>query len=180
MTGPTDVPEVFVTDRLRLRPARDDDAPKIFSGWGQDEEVTRYLTWRPHTELADAEGHVARCKKGWERGSPLVWMLETQDGDLAGSLAARPRSHGVNLGYLLARDFWGRGFMVEALKPVVEWWLAQDDVFRIWATTDRENHASQRVLEKAGFEFEGILRRWEVHPNLSEEPRDATCYSRVR
>lgn len=180
MTEPADVPEVFATDRLRLRPARDEDAPKIFAGWGQDEEVTRYLTWRPHTELADAEGHVARCKKGWQRGSPLVWMLETPAGELAGSLAVRPGRHGVNLGYLLARDFWGRGLMIEALEPVVEWWLTEGGVYRVWATTDPDNRASRRVLEKAGFELEGVLRRWQVHPNLEDEPRDATCYSRVR
>lgn len=181
MAGRVQAPEVFMTERLRLRPATDDDAPKIFSGWAQDKEVTRFLTWRPHVELADAEDHVARCKEGWANGSPLVWMLENlETGELAGSVAARPRKHGVNLGYLLGRDYWGRGLMVEALNPVVEWWLGQEDVFRVWATTDVENDASRRVLEKLGFVFEGVLRRWEVHPNLSEHPRDAACYSRVK
>lgn len=69
--------------------------------------------------------------------------------------------------------------MAEALKPVVDWWLEREGVFRVWATTDLENHASRRLLEKVGFRFEGVLRRWEIHPNLSEEPRDSACYSRV-
>ena len=70
--------------------------------------------------------------------------------------------------------------VVEALQAVAPWWLSQPCTFRVWATTDVENRASARVLEKAGFELEGTLRRWDVHPNLSSAPRDALCYSRVR
>ena len=72
---------------------------------------------------------------------------------------------------------WLHGGGVEAVVP---WWLSQPGTFRVWATTDVENRASARVLEKAGFELEGTLRRWDVHPNLSSAPRDALCYSRVR
>jgi RimJ/RimL family protein N-acetyltransferase len=108
-------------------------------------------------------------------------MIEERDsGLLVGSLAARDGAHGVNLGYLVTADRWGRGYMVEALAPVVDWFLSRPDVFRVWATCDTGNQASARVLEKAGFAFEGILRRWDLHPNVSREPRDARCYSRVR
>ena len=64
--------------------------------------------------------------------------------------------------------------------PVVDWWLKQDDVFRVWATCDVDNPASARVLEKAGFEFEGILRKWDEHPNVAPGRRDALCYSRAK
>jgi RimJ/RimL family protein N-acetyltransferase len=175
------VPGEFTTTRLRLRKPVDEDAPRILSGWTHDEEVTRYLTWRPYDEISEARAHVARCKMGWDEGSPLVWMIESLESRaLIGSLAARPGLHGVNLGYLLARPFWGQGFMVEALEPVVSWWLDQERVFRVWATTDVENHASQSVLRKAGFQLEGVLRKWELHPNLSDEPRDSACYSRTK
>ncbi len=67
--------------------------------------------------------------------------------------------------------------MVEALEPVVGWWLSQPTVFRVWATCDVDNRGSARVLEKSGFQLEGTLRRWELHPNISEEPRDSLCYA---
>jgi hypothetical protein len=51
---------------------------------------------------------------------------------------------------------------------------------RVWAVCDSTHLASVRVLEKAGLEREGILRRFIVHPNISPEPRDCFCYSRVR
>ena len=70
--------------------------------------------------------------------------------------------------------------MNEALKSVVEWALAQPEIYRVWATCDVDNVASARVLERAGMGREGVLRRWLVHPNLSDEPRDCLCYSIVK
>ena len=174
-------PSEFRTDRLHLRKPVPDDAAEIFERWTQDAEVTRYLVWAPHRDVKDSEAHIARCEVGWSDGTSFVWMIEEQgEGALVGSIAARPGVHGVNLGYLIARDAWGQGLMVEALQPVVDWWLGQRDVFRVWATCDVDNAASARVLEKAGFEFEGILRHWDCSPNVGPGRRDARCYSRVR
>ena len=174
-------PETFQTARLLLRRPAAIDAAEIFQRWTQDPDVTRYLTWRPHTSLTESEAHISRCQASWEEGSAFVWFIEDREsGELVGSIASRVNQRGVNLGYLLARDAWGKGLMVEALTPIVEFWLSQPDVFRIWATCDVGNRGSQRVLEKAGLELEGTLRRWDNFPNLSPNPRDARCYSRVR
>ena len=70
--------------------------------------------------------------------------------------------------------------MTEALTSVVTWALAQPEIFRVWATCDVDNVASARLLERVGMEREGVLRRWLVHPNLGETPRDALCYSIVK
>ena len=48
------------------------------------------------------------------------------------------------------------------------------------AVCDPDNAASVRVLEKVGMEREGVLRRWMLHPNVSETPRDCLSYARVR
>jgi RimJ/RimL family protein N-acetyltransferase len=178
MTTP---PQLFETARLRLRPPVPTDAPRMFEAWACDAEVTRYLVWSPHADIGESEAHIARCIEGWRNGSPLVWFIELREtGELIGSLAARDQAHGINLGYLLARRAWGSGYMVEALEPVVTWFLSRPDVHRVWATCDVENTASTRALEKAGFEFEGILRQWDHKPNLGPGRRDARCYSRVR
>lgn len=174
-------PETFVTTRVVLRRPTLEDAETLFERWATDPAVTKYLVWRPHESVDEAYAHVERCQTSWEDGSAYVWFLEGRnDGRLLGSVAARRGAHGLNLGYLLATDAWGRGYMVEALQPVVDWWLSQPDVFRVWATCDVDNKASARVLEKAGFQLEGTLRRWERHPNVSARPRDSLCYSKVR
>lgn len=58
--------------------------------------------------------------------------------------------------------------------------LAQPEIFGVWAVCDIENRGSARVLEKSGFQREGILRRWIMHPNVSSKPRDCYMYARVR
>jgi RimJ/RimL family protein N-acetyltransferase len=58
--------------------------------------------------------------------------------------------------------------------------LQQPSIFRIGAVCDVENIGSARVMEKAGLLREGLLRRWLVHPNVSDEPRDCWSYARVR
>ena len=70
--------------------------------------------------------------------------------------------------------------MTEILNEVTAWALRQRSVYRIGAVCDVDNVGSARVLEKAGFVREGLLRRWLVHPNISDEPRDCYSYARVR
>jgi RimJ/RimL family protein N-acetyltransferase len=55
------LPDSFETSRLRLRPVAVDDAEAIFGAYAQDEEVARYLIWRPHRSLSETKGYVERC-----------------------------------------------------------------------------------------------------------------------
>jgi [ribosomal protein S5]-alanine N-acetyltransferase len=70
--------------------------------------------------------------------------------------------------------------MTEVLGEIVRWGSGQERVFRIGAVCDVENIGSARVMEKAGLEREGLLRRWLIHPNISDDPRDCFSYVRVR
>ena len=83
-------------------------------------------------------------------------------------------------GYVLAKKFWGHGFATEALVFLVDWSLAQPEIFRAYAFCDVENPASARVMEKAGMVREGILRRWHIAPTLGPEPRDCIVCARVK
>jgi RimJ/RimL family protein N-acetyltransferase len=70
--------------------------------------------------------------------------------------------------------------MPEVLTAAAQWAMQQDAIWRIGAICDVENRASARVVEKAGLQREGILRRWIIHPNVSAEPRDCFSYAMVR
>jgi RimJ/RimL family protein N-acetyltransferase len=67
--------------------------------------------------------------------------------------------------------------MPEAVRAVTGWALDQPGIYRVWAVCNVENIASCRVMEKVGMQKEGILRRWSIHPNISEEPCDSYCYA---
>ncbi len=174
-------PAIIETERLRLRPPVMDDATAIFETYAQDEEVTRYLTWRPDKSIDETRAFLRRCGASWEQGKAFGMAITgREDGRLIGMIELRPDAHRVELGYVLARPYWGRGLMTEAVGAVTAWALAQPDVHRVWAVCDVANPASARVLEKAGMEREGLLRGWSIHPNLSATPRDCWCYARVR
>jgi RimJ/RimL family protein N-acetyltransferase len=175
------LPDGFETARLILRPVARGDAPAIFAGYAQDPEVVRYLMWRPHQKLAETEAYIAECLAAAPNKSRTYALMERTEGRLLGAFALRrPEPHRLDCGYVLARPSWGQGLMTEALTEVTLWAMRQDDIWRIGAFCDCGNVASARVMEKAGLELEGILRRWLVHPNVSTEPRDCFSYALVR
>mgnify|MGYP001801538475 CR=1 FL=1 len=93
---------------------------------------------------------------------------------------AQVSARGVSYGYVLRRQARGPGFASEALRKLVEHAMADPHIYRTFAFCDVENLASTRVMEKVGMQREGVLRRYFVHPNTSDEPRDCFIYARVR
>lgn len=174
-------PEVLCTERLILRRPRKSDAAAIFAEYAQDAEVTKYLIWRPHRDIKETEEFLAGCLGRWASGEELTWGLTQKDDDrVIGMIACRIHGHAADIGYVLARRYWRRGYVTEAVRAVVDWVASVESVFRVWAVCDTANAASARVLEKVGMSREGILRRWNMHPNVSSEPRDCFVYSKVR
>jgi RimJ/RimL family protein N-acetyltransferase len=95
-------------------------------------------------------------------------------------IEARLHPSTVDLGYVLAREHWGKGLMAEAVSDLGKAALALPSIFRVQAFCDTDNSQSRRTLEKAGFAREGTLHRWVIHPNVSPEPRDCYMYALVR
>lgn len=62
------------------------------------------------------------------------------------------------LGYYIAEEYWGKGIMTEAVKQICTYVFDKSDMIRIYAEPFAYNAASCRVLEKAGFQYEGTLR----------------------
>jgi [ribosomal protein S5]-alanine N-acetyltransferase len=174
-------PRHFETARLRLRPPALEDAPALFEQYTQDAEVTRYMTWKPHTDASETDAYLRRALSDWEDGSAFPWVVtRTQDDQLMGMVEVRIDRYKADLGYVLAKAFWGEGYMTEAVAAVLGWAAEQETIYRVWAVCDVDNLASARVMEKAGMQREGILRRWILHPNISGEPRDCYCYAWAR
>jgi len=175
-------PAALETSRLRLRVPRADDAAALFAAYTADPEVTRYLSWRPHTTVADTTRFLRDyCEAGWASGGPYVWLISlSATGTAVGIIDIRPAGHRVEVGYVLGRRHWGQGLMPEAARAVTDWAIAQPEVHRVWAVCDVDNLASARVLEKIGMWREGVLRAWSVHPNVSPRPRDVWSFARVK
>ena len=144
------------TPRLLLRPGFPEDAPALAGAIG-DRMIARNLAvvpW-PYT-LRDAEAFLAS-----PRDPILPSLLIFELGDAAPRLVgscglARRRSGAVEMGYWIARSFWGRGYATEAGSALVD--IARTlGLPRLEAGHFVDNPASGRVLEKLGFEPSGII-----------------------
>jgi RimJ/RimL family protein N-acetyltransferase len=174
-------PEMIQTERLLLRKPRIEDAPAIFEGYAQDPEVTRYLTWKPHKNIRESEEFLHACGQLWRAEKDFAYAITLKGDDkLIGMFALHPMNLKIEVGYALARPHWGKGYTTEILRAMIEWVLGQPDIFRVQAFCDVDNIGSARVMEKAGMEREGLLRRYVLHPNISDEPRDVYLYAIVK
>lgn len=71
----------------------------------------------------------------------------------------------AELGYYISEKYWSNGIMTEAVKQICEYVFKNSDIIRIYAEPFAYNTASCRVLEKAGFQFEGLLKQNAIKNN---------------
>ena len=85
------------------------------------------------------------------------------DGSVCGCVCARMRgdvyAKSCELGYWLSEQFWGKGLMTLVVKQFCDFVFENYDIHRIDAEVSADNVASRRVLEKIGFELEGLYRQ---------------------
>jgi ribosomal-protein-alanine N-acetyltransferase len=120
----------------------------------------------PFTE-ADADSwinHTIEAAKS-QGGRSVSWAIRrSDDGLLIGEIGFHElkigEDHKADLGYWLAKSYWGKGIMTEAVKKATEYGFTELALSRITAPIFHFNVGSAKVLEKAGFMCEGILRSY--------------------
>ncbi|OUP18046.1 hypothetical protein B5F29_11840 [Lachnoclostridium sp. An196] len=97
----------------------------------------------------------------------------------AGRAFKQPKIHfrTAEIGYYIGENFWGHGIATHAVKQACGDIFARTDILRIFAEPFSYNAASCRVLEKAGFQFEGLLRNNAVK---NGKILDMKMYARLR
>lgn len=110
----------------------------------------------------------------------IAFAIEA-DGKLIGSISATRCGNihfrTAELGYYLGEPYWGKGYATEAVRQICNYVFQNTDILRIFAEPFAYNRASCRVLEKAGFQLEGVL-----HSNAVKNGRvqDMKMYARIR
>ena len=173
------VPESFELTNIWLRRPRLSDAPSIFE-YGSDPEVARFADWPRLTSLEPLLETLSRREILWNEGLEYYWIITLKDSDKAiGAISCRIAENAAEIGYLLNRKYWGRGYATQAARAIVDWALSQAEVSLVWATCDVENVASIRVLERIGMHREKILPNYRIRPQISGQARDAYLYVRI-
>ena len=163
---------ILYTGRLLLRPLRVADAPELLAIFS-DARVMRYWSTPPWQSAAAAHELIARDQLALAAGEYLRLGIERlDDGRLLGhcslfNLLSQCRR--AELGYGLAHDSWGHGYMHEALRALLHFGFSGLDLNRVEADIDPRNTRSARSLERLGFKPEGRLRqRWIVDGEVSD------------
>lgn len=111
----------------------------------------------------------------------IVAFAITVDNKVIGSISVSRQGNihrqTAELGYYIAEEYWGKGIMTEAVKQICEYVFAKSDMIRIYAEPFAYNIASCRVLEKAGFQYEGTLRNNAVK---NGKVIDMKVYSKIK
>lgn len=179
---PFPTPSGLETNRLFLRSLEQKDAGPLFVNYTSIEEVARYLPWRVHRDPIETQAmlqHAEICAAN-RSADLLAIVLRSHSSDPIGLINLGDSEHGISVGFGIAPAYWNKGYGQEIMKAVTNWLLRQPSVWRVWAYCDEENEASTNALIRAGMQFEGTLRRFATHPNLSPEPRSCRIYAAVR
>ena len=148
----------IIGNRVQLRPFHLDDVDDVFA-YASDPEVSRYLDWIPHRTLADTESYLRVCLKTGPR-MPITFAVESLDGGVIGSVELRiidPVRRIGEIGYSLARAYWGQGYNIEAGRLILDHAFGDLRLLRIQAVCDVANRRSYRTLEKLGMVRERLL-----------------------
>ena len=155
-------PQLPVNDRIHLSPVQVGDKAALVR-WLNEREIydRTLLIPYPYTE-ADADAFLNRLHETrFDAEHAVQFGIRQANGELIGGcgFAAIVPGHRAELGYWLARPFWGQGIMTEVTRTLCDWAVAEWHLVRITAHVVPENEASARVLEKCGFRCEGLLRK---------------------
>ena len=170
--------QTLETDRLFLRQLLPEDAEQMYTNWASDPEVTRFLRWEPHKNALETVGLLAAWATLYPNPDYYQWaIVEKASGQVFGSIsifnallgdpaqkALWPQqdcTDGIwEAGYCIGKHWWNHGFATEALKAAVNYWFENTDGGWLTCCHAKENPASGRVMEKAGFLYHHDAGLW--------------------
>ena len=158
--------------RVALRWLTEADAGALFAIFSHP-TVMRFWSTPPMADVAQAGKLVADIQEGFRSQRLFQWgVSRREDGRIIGTctLFAINASQGrAEVGYALGHEYWGQGFMKEALTALVDYSFRKLALRRLEADIDPRNVGSLHAVERIGFRREGLLReRWKVNGELQD------------
>lgn len=173
---------IAVRDGFVLSPIRETDKQALFEHLQAKEisETTLTIPY-PYAE-ADAESWIQKRLDHTKRvGKHVSLVIRDFDSKLIGAVGADSlepgTTHRGEIGYWLAKPYWGKGIMTDAVRAFVAYAFAELEVERLIAHVFDFNLSSARVLEKNGFKLEGYLRK---HYRKAGKLFDARLYGLLK
>jgi len=151
----------LLSARLRLRATTLDDAEALSSIFAS-EEALRHGGRAPLADVPRVREKLARDVEEARRGEAVLWSVTERGSDWAVGYVGLhhwvQKDRCAEVGYALAPPYWGRGYMRELMPLLVRFAFSEMRLHRLEAQLDPGNSASARLVERAGFTLEGVLR----------------------
>jgi len=155
---------------VNLRPWKTEDAPDLAAAINNKNVLDNLRDGipSPYTQQ-DAVEYITGALNA-EKDSQYAFAI-TYDGKVVGSICVFRKDNvhrfTAELGYYIAEPYWGKGIMTDAIRQICDFVFESTDIIRIFAEPYASNTASCRVLEKSGFQLEGLLRQNAVKNGIS-------------
>ncbi len=165
------------SQRFILRPFQKDDAKAMFERWVSDEEVTHFLTWKPHQNIQVTQQILDDWIKQYQNLNYYNWAIIIKDYDHLpiGNISVvevNEKTHLAVIGYCLSRQYWHQGVMSEVLDRVIDFLFNEVGFECIQSHHDPLNPHSGQVMLKCGMTYEGTLR----HSDWNNQGIVDACY----
>jgi ribosomal-protein-serine acetyltransferase len=166
-----------------ISPFRASDKVALFDAVRESaNEICTWMVWcRPDYSLADSASFISSCNADWKQGRRYSFVIfDPSDGFFLGSVGLSgicPAHKFANVGYWVRTGMTRRGVASAALRLAARFAFERIGLQRLEIVMPAENRASVRVAEKAGADFEGVMRDRLV---LGGKAHDALLYSLVR
>ncbi len=150
------------TDRLRLRALEKRDLPR-FPEFLNDWDVVKWLARVPYPySMDDAMWWFDHIQEAYRKNQSEFFVIASKEDVLMGALGfhaltlSEPKEGELEIGYWLAKPYWGSGLMSEAVTAALPLVFARPEITKLTSFTDPDNQASQNVLRKSGLRYLGI------------------------
>ena len=168
------------SERCILREITMDDVDALYD-IRSDDLVSKYLGDPPMRHRDQAVASVEATMQSFQSGDgSLKWGVAMHDNNrLIGTVSVwhiRKQHYRAELGYMLARDYWGKGIIPEVCTTVLDYAFGTMNLHSMDANIDPRNDASRRVLEKLGFVQEAYFREDYFDP-MTETFTDSAIFS---
>jgi len=170
---------VLHTDRLVLRELTVNDAQAILNCFSNP-DVLRHYGQNPLTSLDQVRQIINNFSTNYDEKRGIKWGIELKgQAGIIGTIGFQEWStehKRAEISYALFPESWGKGYALEAVNKVISFGFQEMKLVRIGAIVFTENDASNKLLTKAGFEKEGVLKKY-IHQNNNSY--DTNSYSLI-
>lgn len=149
--------EAIETHRLILRKLRREDTQVYFDRLGSSPAVTAYMLWNPHRDISESVASIEKALRRYAEGRCYRWGIALREDDsiigVVELLRLDEQTNTCSFAYMLAEEFWGRGYGTEALTAALDFAFRKLQVSAVEADHMAGNAASGAVMRKVGMKY---------------------------